>query len=99
MENSKPIELKKIFYGQFYFALPDDFDGDLADAIFEWAKYRKEKRDAGVAINDVTDTIENGAVTWDDFVKATQEGKRFHGGVLIAKLKEDNTWEYMKLEK
>lgn len=97
MENKTPVEIKKIFYGQFYFALPDDFDGDLADAITEWAKYRKEKRDSGIKINDVTDTIS--AVTWDEFVKSTENGNRFHGGVLMAKLKDDNTWEYMKLEK
>lgn len=97
MENRTPVEIKKIFFGQFYFALPDNFEGDLADAIEEWAKYRKANRDSGVKIVDVTSDVTE--VTWADFVKATEEGKRFHGGVLIAKLKDDNTWEYMKLEK
>jgi len=87
------------------FRLPDDFNGDLNDALEEVIKYRKGKgftnpnEDSTLEYSDDEAKILNSAfnITWHHFWEAIKDGvHRFHGHLSIGELMPDNTWRKIR---
>lgn len=70
---------------KMYFLLPDDFDGDLNDALLELVKYRKEKGFSSPSVN------EKPSRGWDRFVDAVENGFRLDGGLAFVE-RNNNEW-------
>lgn len=73
-----------------YFLLPDDFAGDVNDALSELIKYRKAKgltamAPTGFHLEDHPEcTTEDEEKLWADFYAGIAEGYRHVGGMTLA---------------
>jgi len=84
--------VKVLGFVNFFFKLPDDFNGSFNDALLEYAKYRTENKlpkypgAPGAEVKEVDEE------SWNSFLEALDEGKRANGGILVAKY-EDEEWK------
>lgn len=72
---------KKVLGLNMFFALPDDFNGDLDDALLAFAMYRKstgKKIEQNTGNNRTPMTQDE---LWDRFLQEFQNGKRCAGQV------------------
>ena len=95
----------KVLSMHMNFQLPDDFEGDLNDALEELVKYRKDKgltnptEDPTPEYNEEENKILNSAVdiAWHHFWLNIKDGvHKFHGHLSIGELMPDNTWRKIR---
>ena len=87
------------------FLLPDDFDGNLNDALEELIKYRKSKgltnltEDPDQEYSEEENELLNSVfdITWHHFWLNVKDGlHRFHGHLSVGELLPDNTWRKIR---
>jgi len=72
----------KVIGGSFYFALPDDFEGDFADALEVMADYMKAHDPKPVSYVFKTP---GDSKLWNQFMEECNLGYKFHGNVTFSK--------------
>jgi hypothetical protein len=83
----------KVLSMNFYFLLPDDFDGNLNGALLEIVKYRRHQKSPDYPLkNNMTD--EDKKNLFNDFLKAQSEGFKLYGGAFLGEWDEKSlTWK------
>ena len=83
----------KVVSINIYFLLPDDFNGDLNDALEEIVKYRKDNKHKEFSGPDASFATQT--VIWNGFQEAVDEGYKLHGAVALSELK-GTKWNKIK---
>lgn len=93
----------RIIYINGIFKLPDDFEGNLSQAIREWLAYRqteetkdrrekaKNNRPVGSEPKDIPDKL------WNRAMSAFNSGYRFEGDIFCGK-HENGEWKNFELD-
>jgi len=89
----------KVLHLNSYFLLPDDFDGDVNDAIQCLLEYRKNRNLTEFKNDNSSDKpweelSQN--EKWERFCEATQKGLRHTGSACFSEF-DDNTKEWRSL--
>lgn len=84
--------MKVLGFKNFFFKLPDDFNGTFNDALMEYVKYRKENNLPKYPGAPDAESKEVDEESWNSFLEALDEGKRADGGILCAEY-EDGEWK------
>lgn len=86
----KSLDGIKILHLDLFFELPENFEGDLTDAIQALADYRKQEKQHTCEPGDLTQTGDE----WLDFLNARTHGFRIVGQAGMAKYNEElEDWE------
>ena len=85
-----------------YVILPDDFEGDLSDALRWLADYHskvKEDREVSPSSYSSISVKEKNKIMWGECLKSfKEEGKRLHGGIAFASWNQElKQWENISL--
>ena len=75
------------------FKLPDDFDGNLNEAIGEIIKYRESKGLKGMPDQIDEDRSTDPVSMWNDFLRDVDEGYCCSGLFALGETKEGGLWE------
>ena len=85
----------KVLHLNIFFKLPEDFDGDLDNAIAEILKYRKALREKHEGLEEPLESEANKKIPmtctmeaymeamWADFLNAVGRGKKLVGEILL----------------
>ena len=83
----------KILGLEIFYELPEDFEGNLPDALIELAEYLESKDKIDFARNPSTDS--NKEELWNNFWSAREDGYCIYGGY---SLNERKNGEWVKLD-
>lgn len=82
--------LKVLFIKDFYFKLPDDFNGGLSDALRLYADYHDEVKNTDKhKIEDGEKLSEDDVSIWYHFLDSIEKGQKMTGCLSISECKYD----------
>ncbi len=88
----------KVLRLNLYVLLPDDFEGDLNDALGELLRYRKTlAQDKPLTVISETTHPDRDKDMWADFLASVENGYCLHGHAGLTLL-HNNEWEQLPLE-
>ena len=82
--------LKVLTVENFYFKLPDDFNGGLSDAIRLYADYHDEVKNTDKHEIDDNDELPKDSISmWYHFLDSIENGQKMTGCISISECKYD----------
>ena len=89
---------KLLTFDKTYFNLPDDFEGNIVNAIRLMADYFEQNKKYYTTVNFADPIVGEPAITADDNYRTLfgQDNKKIIGEVSLSELDDDNNWVHIK---